>query len=387
MHRPWAERDTPPAPRTDDQRRRWLSAALAWPLAATLPGWGGCARAPRRVALLAGLTGSASDLGVAARDAASLAVADGAGALRVELQVFDDGQRPDRIDDVVARMASSQVEAVIGPMTSRMAETWIPHGERLGLVTVSPTVTSHDFAGRDDGFFRVCATTRAYARRSAEFALQSRGWRRFAVLRDDSNRAYTRSWTEFFVDTIRQAGADVAPPVVYERSRADMSDPLNGLASALATRPEVLVIVANAQDTARVAQAVAASPAPPALLAAEWAATDHMILAGGRAVEGLVVTQFFDRHSRAPAYLAFADRFSQRYGRLPGFAEVAAYDATQVVLQALAAQRRGETLKQTLLRLRRFEGLQNPIVFDDHGDCDRPLMVTEVRNGQYVVIG
>jgi branched-chain amino acid transport system substrate-binding protein len=232
------------------------------------------------------LTGSASDLGVAARDAVSLALADMGSTPPTELRVFDDGQRPERIEDVAARIASSSPEVVIGPMTSSVAAAWIPQGDRLGLLTISPTVTSHDFAGRDDGFFRVCATTRAYARRSAEFALQTRGWHRFAVLRDDANRAYTRSWTEFFVDAVRQAGADVAPPVVYDSRRADMSDPIQALASALATSPEVLVIVANAHDTARVAQAVAVLPAPPALLAAEWAATDQLILAGGRAVEG-----------------------------------------------------------------------------------------------------
>lgn len=375
----------PPPP--DRGRRRWLGAALALPAAVAVPGLAGCGAVPPRLALLAGLTGPASDLGVGARDGATLALEDAGAHTRVELLEFDDAQRPDQIGAVAQRIAQSGAAAVIGPMTSSIARAWIPEGDRRGLLTVSPTVTSHDFAGQDDLFFRVCATTREYARRTAEFAIDARGWRRFVVVRDDSNAPYTRSWAEYFQAAARELGAEVADSVVYHRAQGPLRDPIQALEAAQRSRPDVAVIVANAMDTALAAQAASTLSAPPALLASEWAATDQLILGGGRSVEGLVVTQFFDRNSRSPAYLAFAERFVQRYGREPGFAEAAAYDATRVVLQALDARRRGEPLKATLLRLRRFDGLQNPVVFDDFGDCSRPLVVTEVRNGRFMVVG
>jgi len=374
-----------PAPAPD--RRQFLVAGLTAPVLLALPTLTGCADRGPRLALLAGLTGPASDLGVAGRDGAVLAIEDAAARTGATLLEFDDGQQPEQIAALAQRIANSDVTAVIGPMTSSIARVWIPEAERLGLVTVSPTVTSHDFAGQDDGFFRVCATTREYARRSAEFAVQTRRWQRFAIVRDDSNAPYTRSWAEHFVARAREMGATVPDIIVYHRTQGPNRDPAQAAQAAPSQRPEVLVIVANAADTAVMAQTTHARPDPPALLASEWAATDQLIVGGGRSVEGLMVTQFLDRNSRAPAYLTFAQRFVLRYGRDPGFVETAAYDATRVVLQALDAQRHREPLKATLLRLRRFDGLQNPIEFDDFGDCSRPLVVTEVRNGRYVVVG
>lgn len=366
-------------------RRRWLSAAVGAPLVLSAS-LAGCSRTPLRLAILAGLTGPVSDLGTAARDGAALAFEEASAERRIEWLEFDDAQQPDALPALAERIAQAQVTAVIGPATSSMAQAWIPQAQRLGLLTMSPTVTSHDFAGQDDLFFRVCATTRGYARRTAEFAIRNRGWKRFALIRDDSNAPYTRSWARFFHEAAVTLGAEVAEPAVFHRRQGPVKDPIAALDQAMRGQPDVVVIVANATDTALLSQAVAARSSAPALLAAEWAATDQLILGGGRAVEGLLVTQFFDRNSPAPRYLAYADRFQQRYGRATGFAEAAAYDAARVVLQALAQQRGDETLKATLLRVRQFEGLQNPVVFDDFGDCDRPLIVTEVRDGRFVGI-
>jgi len=369
-------------------RRHALLAGLGWPLLAALPA--GCAQTPVRLACLAGLTGPASDIGVAVRDGAALAIeeaqaAGGVDGRKIEWLEFDDRQQPQALEPLVRQMVDAGVTAVIGPATSSVAQAWIPLADDHGLVSVAPTVTSHDFAGHDDHFFRICSTTREYAVRSALFAIENRQWRRFAVIRDTSNEAYTRSWADFFVAAARARGAAVTGLHTYRRPQS--LDDLGSLVGrAMADRPQALVVVANAVDTSALAQLVAELPHPPALLAAEWAATDQLILRGGRSVEGLLVTQFFDRDSRTPSYVAFAERFRQRYRREPGFAEVAAFDATQVVLQALRQRQPNEDLKQTLLRTRTFEGLQNPVVFDEAGDCQRPLMVTEVRHGRFVTV-
>lgn len=366
-------------------RRRWLRAAAGSLLGVgASPALLGCGPSrPPRLALVAGLTGPTSDIGVALRNGALLAVAQSNPA--VELVEFDDRQQPDQAAELADAVQAAGCVAVIGPATSSMAAGWIPQAERRKLLSVSPTVTSHDFAGQDDHFFRICSTTRQYARHSALHAVRRHGWRRFALVRDDSNHAYTRSWSEHFIAAVRGEGAVVVAETAY-----GPGTPHDGaeqaLAAALASGPETLVIVANARDTALLAQAITHHPKRPALIAAEWAATDQLILGGGRAVEGVLVTQFFDRDSQAPAYLAFAQAFQTRFGRMPGFAETAAYDATRIVLQALAERRRDEPLKATLLRLRRFDGVQNAIVFDDYGDCDRPLYVTEVRQQRFMTV-
>jgi len=375
----------------DLTRRRLLQHSTAWPLGGALAavGLSACAppQKPVRLAFLAGFTGATTHaLAVSARDGALLAVEEARASGRlVELLEFDHGQRPEALPELALRIVSAQAAAVIGPLYSSVAQAWLPLAQQQSLLSISPTVTSHLFSGLDDLFFRVCGSTREYARKAAEFAVQGRGWRRLALICDDSNAAYTRSWADFFVPHARSLGATVATPVLYTGPIA-AQQMQTVLRQALEQQPDALVLVVNASDSALLAQLARQSPRAPALLAAEWASTDQLIVGGGRAVEGMLVAQFFDRNSRAPAYLAFLQRFERRYRRPPGFAEVAAYDAAQVLLQALAQQAAGEALKATLLRLRTFPGLQDPITFDDYGDSQRPLWMTEIRNGRFVNI-
>lgn len=350
----------------------------------------GCQKPVLRVGFLGGITGPAADLGVAGRDACVLAVehlnaSGGVDGRLLELVAFDDRQQPAELDALVPSVVRAGLLAMVGPMTSSVAARWIPLANQHGIVTVSPTVTSSDFAGRDDHFFRVCSTTQEYARLSANHQVQTRGWRRFALLLDDANAAYSRSWARHFTEQVRALGAEVLHEEAYRR--ADRSESLApAIDSVMSHRPDAVVLVTNAVDAAHIAQRLRTSGARVPLIAAEWAATDQFLELGGRAVEGVLMAQYMDRHSTEPNYLGFRDAFVRRFQRDPGFAEVAAYDAVRVVAAAWGQKSSDESLRQALQRVRRFDGLQQPIEFNEHGDARRRLFITEVRDGRYHVV-
>ena len=359
---------------------------------AALPGWAvsACSRPPVKLGFLGGLTGPTADLGVAGRDATLLAVEqlNARGGLRgkpVELVAFDDRQQPKALPELVESIRSAGLSGLVGPMTSSVAAAWIPLANELGLTTLSPTVTSSDFTGKDDQFFRVCSSTREYAYASAEFHMRQAVSRHFAVVRDDSNAAYTRSWAQHFSDRVMALGGKVLHQAVYSGSnRAE--GVAEALEQALVYQPGALVMVANARDTALLAQLLRKQGSVLPLLAAEWAATDQLLALGGRAVEHLEVAQYFDPNSIQSGYAGFVQAFKSRFGRQPGFAEVAGFDAARVMLHALGEQGSGESLKQVLLRIGQFDGLQQAIRFDAHGDSARPLFMTRVVNGQFNVV-
>ncbi len=117
-----------------------------------------------------------------------------------------------------------------------------------------------------------------------------------------------------------------------------------------------------------------------------WAATEHLIQLGGRTVEGITVAQFFNRDDASPRYRAFAAAYRARFKQEPGFASVAAYDATKAVLTALAKVGRDQSLKQALLAAGPYEGLQDRWSFDRNGDARRQTHITVVRNGRFVLV-
>lgn len=373
-------------PHTVWTRRQWLAAGVGAGALLALPG---CAKRPLRVGFLGGLTGPAADLGLAGRDGALLAVEQfnargGVDGQRVELVPFDDRQRPDEVGELLQAIRSAGLIGLVGPMTSSVAARWIPLANEARLTTVSPTVTSTDFAGQDDHFFRVCSTTQEYARLSAEYHIGAGRGGRYAIVRDDGNAAYTRSWTEHFSATAQRLGAQVVHVEAYRLSSPGESlAPY--LARAMASRPDALVLIINALDAANLLQLLRREYGELPVITAEWAATEQFLELAGRAAEGVMVAQYFDRHSQAPAYQAFRRTFEARFQRGPGFAEVAGFDAAHVLLSAYGQRRRGEDLRGALLRVRRFEGLQQTIEFNDHGDAQRRLYITQVSGGRYVV--
>jgi branched-chain amino acid transport system substrate-binding protein len=273
---------------------------------------------------------------------------------------------------------------VVGPMTSAMAAVTVPLANQAGVLMVSPTVTSAALTGLDDQFFRVVSSVQDYARKSVAFHHKHHPWKRFAVILDDGNQDYSRGWLTHFEQALSAHGGQLVSTQGYVFERGMSFTPL--AAQALASQPDAVLLLVGAVDAAQLAQALRKlAPAIP-LVTSEWAATEQLLAMGGRAVEGAFTAQFLDRDSTSPSYQAFALAFAKRFGRRPGFAELAAYDAARVVLQALAVQQAGESLKATLLRVRRFEGVQQPVVFDDAGDARRDTIITTIRDGRFVAV-
>jgi branched-chain amino acid transport system substrate-binding protein len=362
------------------RRRSLLAAGLVAPW--SMLGTGCAAPEPLKLGFLGALTGRGADLGVAGRDGAMLAVEQanaqgGVQGRKLVLNEFDDRQQPDAVAGLRPAIEQAQLAAMVGPMTSSVASQWIPMANALGLTTVSPTVTSTDFSGQDDFFFTITSNTAEYARVNASYVVQRTGVQRLALLRDAGNAAYTNSWGEHFSRQARALGAQILADLRF--NSGDLAQLGQTVRQALQSRPQAMVLVANAADVAQLAQVTRRLGSTLPLFASEWAGSEQVRALGGQAVQGLVFSQFLDPHGQQPAYLAFVRDFSARYKRKPGFAEVAAFDATRVVLQALAGRATGESLKQTLLRQQSFDGLQNPIAFDRIGDARRPVYMVRIQ--------
>lgn len=363
-----------------------------WQCIATLLAIGGvlagCAPPePLRLGFLGGLSGRVADLGIAGRNGAMLAVeirnsSGGVNGRMVELIVEDDKQNPDLARKAVGRLLERKVEAIIGPMTSAMAVATVPLVNEAKLVMLSPTVTTTTLTGIDDHFLRVIASTTEYARVSAAYHFDRLGLRRVAAAHDLRNRAYTESWLTDYRHAFESAGGTISTAVAFsssgETSFADLAERL------LRAQPELVLILANSVDAALLVQQIRKRDTVVRIGTSEWAATERLIELGGKAVEGVAIAQFIDRDSTQPAYLAFRKRYLERFGQEPGFGGLTAFDAANVVLDALVARQPGQTLKQVILARGVFSGAQSEIRFDATGDAARATYLTTIRDGTFV---
>ena len=345
---------------------------------------------PIRIGYLGSISGRVADIGIAGRDAVQLCVAQcnangGIRGRQVRLIIKDDQEHVETAVKAVEELIEKDVAAIVGPMSSVVAMAIVPSLNASRVVAVGGTVTTPALSGLDDYFFRVCFTAREQANRSARYQIDSKTMRRIAVAYDGSNLTFCENWLESFKKPFIMGGGEILAVIDFNTEDGrSFSKIAHGL---LAVEPDGILIIANPMDSAFLCQQIRKSNPSVEITLSNWAATERLIELGGKAVEGVTVPVAFDWNSPSQPYQTFRKNYIDRFKREPGFPGFYAYNAAQVVLTALNAQKRGQHLKASILSIGEFDGLQGKISFDAYGDV-KPLnaSIRIIRNQTFVVV-
>jgi branched-chain amino acid transport system substrate-binding protein len=350
-------------------------------------GLGGCGEPESiRLGFIGGLSGTNAELGTAGRNGAQLAVeqANASGGIDgrpLHLLIKDDRLDPEQGRQVIRELLQEQVAAILGPMTSAVAMAVVPLADEAQVLMMAGPVSSPALSGLDDYFFRTIGTHAEHARQLAEYLAEQHPAARTNLVLDLRNQAYSEAWAAHFSRHLHAAGGFTQKVLGF--TSGPQTDYAALAAEALQGAPQVVLLITSAQDTALLCNQLRQRQPHTVLASAEWAGTGQLLELGGKAVEGLIVPHYMDLHSQLPAFQQFIQDYRQRFGHAPSFPALTTYNATRIVLQALAAQDRDEPLKQTLLRQREYAGLQGPIRFDAFGDTQGATYLTVIRDGQY----
>lgn len=345
---------------------------------------------PIKVGFIAGTSGRVADLGISGRDAVQMLVEayndnGGINGRRIELVIKDDQQNPEIAQRSVQELIDAGVAAIIGPMTSDMAVAILPQLKEAKIPVVSPTASSQLLSGFDDYFFRVTSTSAEYATKSASYHLNSTDLRRLAAVFDEDNRFFTEVWLQQFKDVFEAYGGEIVAEIGFDshgdRSFTEITQ------QVLASQAAGIVILANSMDSALLCQQIRKVDGNIPISLSDWGSTERLLELGGRAVEGVIVTQTFARNHPGEKYQTFRKEYLDRFRREPGFSGVYAYDAAQVVFTALRQQQSNQNLKEVLDTIATFPGLQGDFSFDEYGDVQRGNGdISVVRNQQFIVL-
>ena len=344
---------------------------------------------PVRIGFVGGISGRGADLGISGRDGAQLAVeqrnqAGGVAGRPVEIIFRDDHQDPEIARRVVEELVELGVSAIVGPMTSAMGVAVVPIVNERKVVMVSPTVTTEDLTGLDDYFFRVSSTTGYFSTRNAEYQLRAKKLRRMAAIYDLGNRSFSVNWLDNFRRTFVAGGGEIVTEVSFVSGGDEQYIEL--ARRALISGPDGILIIAKSVDAALLCQQIRKLDSAVPITLADWGATERLLELGGRAVEGVSVIQTFDRDSPNRRYREFRQAYLRRFNRDPEFAGVYAFESAGVIFETLARMEKGTDLKQAMLAIPEFEGLQSSFRFDRFGDVSRShASISIVENGQFVV--
>ncbi|MHB1308598.1 MAG: ABC transporter substrate-binding protein [Limisphaerales bacterium] len=159
-------------------------------------------------------------------------------------------------------------------------------------------------------------------------------------------------------------------------------------------RPTALVIIAGAEDSARLVRALR-HPAPPAVSTDQQAAVPRLFGGpsmarsrfgelSGSAGEGVRFPLLARLEPADPRAARFAARFTAAHQRPPDYAAILTYDATCLLIEAvLEAGPNRNRVRQELIRLSPWPGIGGPIRFDGTGQNTRTdVPMANWRNGR-----
>jgi branched-chain amino acid transport system substrate-binding protein len=344
---------------------------------------------PIRLGFLGGLTTRAAGLSTSGRDGFQLAIEEinasgGINNRQVEGIIQDTRGHRETALQAVRSLVERKVSAIIGPMTSQTAVAVVPAVNLAKIPMVSPTVSTNQLNGLDDYFFRVYYTNAQAAKLLAErMSIQDN--KRVAAIYDLGNKAYTEDWVNHFQGVVeRDNNAEVIRIPFDIRSDTLFLELATRVAEA---NPQGILILANAVDTAMICQQLAKLSIKLPCFATGWSYSDDLIQFGGKSVEGLSIIQSVNTTDPAPAVQNFVAAYRKRFRAEPNFPAFHAYDATRMVLGILEKTTDPEEIREELLKLESFAGLQSEIAFDRYGDLEKPhLHLAKIVNGRFIEI-
>jgi len=344
------------------------------------------AKRPIVIGYVGGLSGRAASLGIAGRDGALLAIeeanlAGGIAGRQVRLEPYDDGAGPKAAADGVRALAEKGAVAIVGPMTSASAIVAAPVANSEHIVLMSPTVSTDELTGKDDYFIRVYPDNASAAQHLATEARWRYGLVKVAVIYDLGNKAHTQTWYDHFRRETLSQGGSVVTALTFVSG--DNPDYTRLAEKSIDSGPDCILILANAIDSAMLAQRIRAAGSTLPIMASEWSATDDLIEAGGVAVDGMIFLGTYDRSSRAPKFVRMRDSFQKRFGYEPGFAATHSYDVTKILLDAVRTQPEASDIRGVVLSTGRYDGVQASIGLDRFGDVRRPYYLMTVSDGTF----
>lgn len=291
--------------------------------------------------------------------------------------------------DVLAaakRLAQKDVAIIIGPFLSEKAALLRPFIDQYDGAILSPTVATDKLTGIKDHFFRLMPSTKNQAKMLADYVIEKRLLKTALLFGDTDNAAYVNSFNNAFAEQFTKRGGTVTETINLALSgKRDWTPVFNSLKK---TPVDTILISASSINTAALAQELHRRKLFIQILGPSWAFHKQILMAGGRDIEGILLTTSYNPLSDNPKFIDYTKKFRQRFGESgSSLSPVYSYEAAQLVFQLLK-ETNGNT-KEVLSRLEQglsFNGLHGRITLDAFGDVNRESFLMTIKNGQFFQI-
>ena len=326
------------------------------------------------------------------------------GGLPVRVVVEDDQSQAQEAATAVQKLINQdQVIAVIGEVASSRSLAGGPICQAAGVPMISPSSTNPKVTQVGDCIFRMCFLDDFQGRSVAQFAYNTLGLKKVAIIKDLKSD-YSAGLTEFFGTAFKQLGGTVIAEQSYQAGDQDFSAQLTAIK---AKKPDGIYIPGYYTEAGLIARKARELGITVPLLGSDGWESEKLLEIGGESLNGSYYTNHWALDMPNPKLQAFLKTFRDKNGGSdPDAIAGLAYDAANVLfgcLKKIAADDPGmfkafgsskagtperkaaeAKLRELIAATRDYDGVTGTITLDENRNASKPLVVLEIKGGKKV---
>ena len=341
------------------------------------------------IGVVGSMTGNQSDLSVSGRRGIEIAVDEintsgGINGMKLKLVMKDDKNDPERAKEIVDEFVKEGIHLVIGHYTSGMMLAAYDEMVNKNILYLGPTISADNLSGIDDNFIRFIASTKEQAMIINQEA-EKLNQKKFLVLADQKNLGFNEMLYKNFASILTENDGQIIDSIEYE-SLEDKT--LGDILGSTENHSDLdgIFVISNATDLAIITQTIRKNHINVDIYGPLWAHTNDLIRVAGEYAEGIRVVSGIDYESQSDRYMQFNNKFYEMYGQETTFSSIYSYETMMALSQAMKQTGNDDPVevKNTILSLGQFEGLQATFTIDKYGDNTREYMLDQVIGNTYM---
>jgi len=335
-------------------------------------------------------SGDLASYGIPSRKAAELVVADinakgGIDGKQIELLVEDDVCKPEVATNTATKLVSAGVKVVLGHICSGATKAALPIYNNAGVIVMSPSATNPALtqSGEYPNFFRTIASDDAQARTEVDFALDTLGLSKIAVIHDKGD--YGKGLAEFAKTFLENS--EKGEVVLFEGVTPGAVDYSAIVQKIKRSGAEAVIFGGYHPEASKIVTQMRKKRMDTIFISDDGVKDDTFIKVAGKYAEGVYATGPKDT-SANPLSKAAVEAHKTAYGEDPGAFYENAYAAALALANAIdvADSTEFEAVKKAL-QTQDTDTPLGSIRFDERGDAvGVGFAMYQVKDGVYVEV-
>ena len=364
-------------------------AAVSLSFAIVLPA-AGMASDTIKLGVAGAQSGDLASYGLPTVKAAELVVAQvnakgGINGKKVELLIEDDVCKPEVATNTATKLVTDGVDVVLGHICSGATKSALPIYKEAGVVVMSPSATNPGLTQSGDypNFFRTIPSDDAQAKTEVDFAINTIGAKKIAVVHDKGD--YGKGLAEFAKKFIEDSGK--AEVVLFEGVTPGAVDYTAIVQKIKRMGADAVIFGGYHPEASKIVSMMRKKRMKTVFISDDGVKDDTFIKVAGKNAEGVYASGTTD-NSASPLSVAAVEAHKTTYKSDPGAFFPEAYSAALALLNAI--EKAGSTDMADVVKALHTEDVDTPvgtIHFDAKGDAvGVGFAMYQVQNGKYVEV-